>query len=175
MSQLPTRPPPQALRIARWIFAIVALIPISVALVVGWWLFSLNWHPPRMVAGEVAVDNRRDRKEVSRDFTALLQQKFPVGTDEFLLKSQLFAQGFARPTGSGPADCQPPVQVEPIGMVRVTCSYPINVLEYHWTVGLICGSTLSVKWATDDRAKVPGMPERPKIVRVAGEYSSVCL
>jgi hypothetical protein len=164
-----------ALARARWIFAIVALIPIGIGLVVSWYLLSLNWHPPQMVAGQIADDDWRDRNEVSQKFTALLQQKFPVGTGEFLLKSWLFAQGFARPTESGRADCQPPVQVEPIGMVRVTCSYPINVLEYHWTVGLICGSTLSVKWSTDDPAKVPGMPERPKIARIAGGYYSACL
>lgn len=164
------------MRIARWIFAIVALIPIGIVLLVGWWLFSLNWHPPRMVAGEIAVDDLRNPTDVSRAFTALLQQKFPLGMDESLLKSKLFAQGFGPPRPSPMlSTCQPPVQVEPIGMVQVTCSYPMHVLEYHWKVGLICGSTLRVMWMTGDRAKVPGMPERPKPDRIEGKFFGACL
>jgi hypothetical protein len=139
-----------------------------------WSALSANRHPPQIVAGYLSDDDWRDRSNASRKFTALLQQKFPAGTDEPLLRSQLAAEGFKSPP-PGVSECQQPTQIEPIGTVSITCSYRANVLEYHWSVGFVCGMSLHVKWSTNDHIDITGVRRPPRITRVVGEYYAACL
>jgi len=140
-----------------------------------WGAITANRHPPQMVAGHLSEDDWSDRSNVSRKFTALLEQQFPAGTLESQLRSKLMAKGFKSPPPSFGNECQRPIQIEPIGTVSLTCSYPANVLRYGWGVGLICGASLSVMWSTEDRVDLTGVHLPPRIARVVGEYYRACL
>jgi len=166
-------------RIALWVLAIAAtgvaalwlFRPEETRLVIFmvWSLVSANRHPPQIAEGLVADDDWRDRSSVSLKFTARLQQTFPVGTIESVLTSQLAGEGFK--SLSEPAlskvDCQPRIQIEPIGTISETCTYtyPGKVLLYYWG-GPICSRSLSVSWSTDAGGK---------ITRIAGQYYGTCL
>lgn len=130
--------------------------------------FLSNWHPPKMVVGYLSDDDwRRDRTaETSRKFTAFLEQKFPVGTDEANVRSSLIKAGFTPVSGVGRSECEKPVEIELIGWASVTCKVPLNFFEYIWSNGIICGHSLIVRWSKED----PG-----GIVRIVGNYSTQCL
>ena len=140
-----------------------------------WNAMTANRHPPQMVTGHLSEDDWSDRSNVSRKFTALLEQQFPAGTLESQLRSKLMAEGFKSPPPSFGHECQRPIQIEPIGTVSVTCSYPVNVLRYDWGVGFICGASLSVMWSSEDGVDLTGVPRRPRVARVIGEYYRACL
>jgi hypothetical protein len=130
---------------------------------------TANWHPPHIVGLQISDDDWRGHRSdvVSGEFTALIQKKFPQGTDESRFKSELLEAGFwPFSTESGSRQCQPPIQTEPLGWASVTCNYPRNVFVFRWSLGLVCGASLLVSWSTDDS---------DKITRVAGHFNSSCL
>jgi hypothetical protein len=161
-------------RVALWIWAIIAtgiaacflIFPLQAYFVREFVLHVINKnrHPPRIVEGHISDDDWRDKRGASRKFTILLQEKFPAGTDESLLKSELLKEGFNPLSSQGRIQCQVPIQTKRIGWVSATCTYPATVLEYHWSGPLIdiCGDDLFVSWSIDDGAK---------IVRIEGEYN----
>ena len=166
-------------RIALWVLAIAAtgvaalwlLRPelTRIVLLIDWSLIASNRHPPPIVAGLISDDDLRDQDRASRKFTALLQQKLPVGTDESTLKLQLAREGFKPLSESylNKTECQPPIQIEPFGTISVTCTYtyPEKILQYRWG-GPICSSSLFAMWSTDDGGK---------ITRIEGQYYGACL
>jgi hypothetical protein len=110
---------------------------------------------------------RRDRTvDTSRKFTAFLEQKFPVGTDEANVRSSLIEAGFKPVSGVGRSECEKPVEIEPIGWAFVTCKVPFNFFEYIWSGGIVCGHSLIVQWSKEDSGG---------IVRIVGNYSTHCL
>jgi hypothetical protein len=113
-----------------------------------------NHQPPHFVAQYISDDDWRDTAKTSDKFTSLLLQKFPQGTEESLLTSELLAAGFKPVETQGRAHCEPPIQVEPLGWVSVTCNYPAKAFEYHWSTALACGAGLYVNWSTDDSIKI---------------------
>jgi hypothetical protein len=127
-----------------------------------------NWHPPKMVVDYISGDDwRRDRTvDTSRKFTAFLEQKFPVGTDEANVRSSLIEAGFKPVSGVGRSECEKPVEIEPIGWAFVTCKVPFNFFEYIWSGGIVCGHSLIVQWSKEDSGG---------IVRIVGNYSTHCL
>jgi hypothetical protein len=152
---------------ALWLFGsqetrLILLVPLSLVLA--------NHHPPEIAAGVISDADWRDQTGASRKFTALLQQRFPAGTDESTLMLQLLRQGFKPLSESylNKAECQKPIQIEPLGTVSETCTYtyPQRILRYSWGPGIICWTSLSVMWSTD---------EASKIVRIAGSYYGACL
>ena len=127
-----------------------------------WSAITANRNPPQMAAGHLSEDDWSDRSNVSRKFTALLEQQFPAGTLESQLRSKLASEGFRSPPPSFRNECQRPIQIEPIGTVSITCSYPANVLRYDWGVGFICRASLHVMWSTEDRVDLTGVHLPPR-------------
>jgi hypothetical protein len=152
-------------RITFRIFAIIitftAVLCLLFAIALG--ALTANRYPPQIVEGQFSNDEWRDDTKATERFTAFLKQKFPEGTDVSLLRSELLGAGFKQERAE--PRCQPPVQVEPLGWVSWTCSYPENVLRYTWSNGIACGSGLVAYWSTDDGNK---------IARIKGGYYHGC-
>jgi hypothetical protein len=108
-----------------------------------------NTSPPSITENELAGANWGNKADVDKNLTALLQRKFPVGTSEDSLKSTLLGQGF-KPLPLPAANCIPPGQSQPVGRPCPTYDRD-KIFEYKWGDGAICGSTITVRWATDDR------------------------
>ena len=136
--------------------ALFILSPTALLLVLAIIFNSIfaNTSPPPIVENTLAGANFGNRDEVNQNLTVLLRRKFPIGTSEDHLKSTLSGQGF-QPLPPPPANCIPPGQPQPVGRVFTTC--PTNdrskMLEYRWSGG-VCGSTIAVIWATDDRREI---------------------
>ena len=158
-------------RIVLWLYTIaVTIIAAMLALtdLRGWMLALLaeNWHPPQTVTGFVDSDWLDRTDSTSQKFTALLEQKFPAGTEESRVKSDLFGAGFKPVSPVGRADCQQPMQIEQkIGWASVSCEIPFNFVEYRWANGIVCGHSLIVQWSTED----------DRVAHIRGHYSSHCL
>jgi hypothetical protein len=129
-----------------------------------------NHYPPEIVAGVISDADWRDQTGASRKFTALLEQKFPAGTNESTLMLQLTRQGFKplSKTYLNKIECHKPIQIEPLGTVSQTCTYtyPQRILRYSWGDGMICSTSVSVMWSTD---------EDSRIARIGGSYYGACL
>ena len=130
-----------------------------------------NTTPPAIFADQLPAEPVADKAETSRQLTARLQHKFPVGTTEATLKQTLQAQGF-KPVDPPPQDCVQPVQNgEPLRSDRPR---PLAIcppqdqsksLTYQWSNGR-CGATIWVRWSTD----ASGV-----ITLLDGYFSSACL
>ena len=127
-----------------------------------------NTKPPAMFADQI-VGTSASQQEISRQLTARLQQEFPLGTKEERLRSTLLAQGF-RPPPAPPENCVQPVEngkARPPekGMSICPPQDPARSLQYRWSF-LVCSSTITVRWSTDDRDTV---------TLLDGHYHSVCV
>jgi hypothetical protein len=163
-------------RIALRVFAIIVIVIALFCMIApesGRLLFAValgaltaKHYPPQIATGYISDDDWLDAAKTSDKFGDLLLQKFPSGTAEPLLMSDLLAAGFKPAETQSRVHCQPPIQVEPLGWVSRTCNYPAKMLEYRWSTGLFCDAGLVVSWSTDDAGK---------IARIKGGYYRGCL
>ena len=127
---------------------------------------NVDAHPPKIVARSISDDDWRDETVANRKLTALWEQKFPAGTDESFLKSELLKAGFKPLSSDGKIQCHSLTTTQRIGFVSATCIYPANVFEYSWAIGIVCSHSVFVSWSTNDQGKVG---------RIEGKYHSACL
>jgi hypothetical protein len=127
-----------------------------------------NTHPPPIAEDLFPADWSHD--VASRNFSTLLQRRFPVGSSEGTLVSTLLNQGF-KPLQLAPnqSRCLPIYAARPDpddGITRSECDAydPSKTYKYSFSEG-ICGSNVTVWWTTDDRGS---------LVRVMGAFQSVC-
>jgi hypothetical protein len=127
-------------------------------------LFANDKPPPLFKDDLAGMWNKWD--EASQRLTSRLQQQFPAGTAETLLKSALLKQGFESLTPPR-SDCVPAGQELPVGRVITRCPThdPSKTLTYHWG-GVVCTEIIAVQWTTDDA---------DAIAKVSGTYYAGCL
>jgi len=127
---------------------------------------TANHHPPKIVEGQFSDgEARRNPEHAGRKLTALLEQKFPTGTSDSVLKSELLGQGF-KFLPPPPPNCLPPGQSAPVGVVFTRCFDPTNKLKYEWGDGFVCSNSLLVTWSTNGRGE---------ITRIEAHYRETCL
>jgi hypothetical protein len=100
-----------------------------------------NTQPPAIVDGHFTSDD---------ELTDVLNQKFPFGTNEAVLRATLFQQGF-KPLKPPPVACWPRGKPAPVGQLIFPCPLhdPSKTLEYQWS-NFPCGDTITVWWSTTD-------------------------
>jgi hypothetical protein len=100
------------------------------------------------------------------DLSSYLEQKFPAGTAEDVVRMTLLNQGFKSPDPP-PVDCLPQGEVAPVGRVIFPCPLhdPSKTLEYRWG-RFPCGDTIIVWWSTGDSGGG---------TRVGGGHGHACL
>jgi hypothetical protein len=168
-------------RIGKWVLIALALIfaalailflvkpdTLLVAAIILTMLF--NPGPPPIAEGQITSNEWMHWEEGGRKLTAVLERRFPNGTPEFDLKSVLLKQGF-HPVPPPPADCLPPGQIPPVGVIYRTCLTADQkeklerTLEYTWGNG-VCTEFVQVWWSVDDRHD---------ITQAQGSYYGACL
>jgi len=169
-------------RIGKWILIAFALVVGAVVVLLllnpgTTFLFAAiflamlsNPGPPPIAEGQITSNEWMNWEEGGRKLTAVLERRFPIGTRESDLKSVLLTQGF-RPVPPPPADCLPPGQVAPLGVIYNTCLTADQkeklerTLKYTWGNG-VCSEFVQIMWSANDRGE---------ITRVQGSYYGVCL
>lgn len=123
--------------------AAMLLVGISLQYIFG------NTRPPPIARDQLVGMDWRTEKEAGKRLTALLHQKFPIGSSASDLRSTLLSQGFEPPPSPRP-DCLPPSQAAPIGKTVTPCpAYDGGkVLGYSWGNG-VCRQGITVKWSAD--------------------------
>jgi hypothetical protein len=97
-----------------------------------------NTQPPAIVAGQI-------RTGAGDDLNTFFRQKFPVGTDETIVRTTLLQQGFTRPH---PALACRPRNGDPCPAYDLS-----RTLEYAW--GRIpCGNQVVVWWTASDHGAI---------------------
>jgi hypothetical protein len=154
-------------RIVAWLLSTLAwcVLPslaVIVALISFLWIDGLfhNHRPPQIAAGVDLISGNADAL-----WSAVLHQKFPPGTSEATLKSTLLSEGFT-PVPPPPANCLRPGDRPKVGVLYIECYDSAKQLKYKWNEGLVCSSTMSVAWTTDDTGA---------LTSVKGGYYSACL
>jgi hypothetical protein len=111
-----------------------------------------NSHPPAIADGLFTSWDWRLWGDDDRKFTAILEQKFPIGTNEAQLKSTLLGQGFK---ATPPRDCLPPGQPAPIGKAIHRCPShdQSKELRYKWS-RLHCGQFVTIWWKANDNGEI---------------------
>jgi hypothetical protein len=168
-------------RIGKWVLIAFALVvgAIAVLFIVKPETFLvaaiiltmlLNPGPPPIAEGQITGNEWMHWDEGGRKLTAVLERRFPDGTPESDLRSVLLRQGF-HPVPPPPADCWPPGQDAPIGVVHYTCLTADQkdklgrTLQYTWGDG-VCSQFVRVMWSSDGRGTVS---------QVRGTYHGACL
>jgi len=168
-------------RIGKWILIAFALVIGAVAVllylkpqmlltaaIIVTMLF--NPGPPPIAEGQITSNEWMHWEEGGRRLTAVLERRFPNGTPESSLKSVLLKQGF-HSIPPPPADCLPPGQVAPVGVIYLTCLTADQkeklerTLKYTWGNG-VCSEFVQVMWSADDGGE---------ITHVQGSYYGACL
>ncbi len=113
-----------------------------------------NTRAPSIVAGQLSYGIGGD------DLSAFFREKFPLGSDEAIVRATLLRQGFKRP--------DPPTQCLPHdGVVVLPC--PVNdlsrTLKYQWS-GFPCGDDVVVWWTASDGGA---------ITDIRGYHTHACL
>jgi hypothetical protein len=108
-------------------------------------LFS-NSHPPATADGLFTSWDSRLWGEDHRKFIAILEQKFPVGTNEAQLKSTLLSQGFKPATAR---NCEPESNV----YHRCPPHDQRKGLSYAWN-SFPCGQFIEVWWTAGDSGDI---------------------
>jgi hypothetical protein len=118
-----------------------------------------NTHPPPIVNG---VSGWRDEGQLTR----MLQQKFPAGTTEGVVKATLLRQGF-KPLTPPPEKCVSRGETAPVGRIVYPClPYDLDkALEYNWS-NFPCGDTIRIWWKIGDNGA---------ITEIGGYHGSACL
>jgi hypothetical protein len=115
-----------------------------------------NTHPAPIAEGHLTTEG----------WTRVLQQRFPAGTNEAVLKATLRHQGF-KPPAPPPEKCWPQGKPAPVGRVIFPCPVhdPSKTLEYRWS-DFPCEETMTVWWTTGDNGA---------IAQISGNYTRACL
>jgi hypothetical protein len=132
---------------------------------------AFHWFPPPIM-GAIYCDSTYDCRTATRAFTAVVQQRFPVGSSQDEVESALAKQGFHHL----PASIKTCVSVgegAPIGVEVIPCPpwdsnwNPRNYLKYDFSGPLpVCGSAAIVLWSADKRGR---------IIHIEGYYDVTCL
>ena len=142
-------------RILFWLSATIAAVVLIIAVVIGYATGVLIRYPPIMEGIECA--DRLRCGEAAREFTAVLERRFPVGTPENLIETTLIRQGFSRDSEI-PTRCVLPGHPSPIGELVITCPFgdptwnPKRRLVYGLG-GFPCNKSIVVLWSVDDENK----------------------
>lgn len=126
--------------------------------------------PPPIMKGHITAADWLKWDDAEQKITAMLNTRFPPGTDAALLESTLLAQGFEFPKPP-PPDCVPRGERVPIGRVYRECFIAEQLkalrrtLIYEWG-RFPCGYKASVLWSEG---------EGGEITLVKGFYYAACL
>jgi hypothetical protein len=125
-----------------------------------------NMRPPEFAREAVAGGSWIHWQEPSEKFTLVLRKRFPLGSNEQLMRAALRSDGF-EDRKPPPTNCVHPGDPVPIGVVVTPC--PTHdwrrALDYYWGA-LPCGNQLTVLWDADRRGK---------ITELDGYYGQTCL
>jgi hypothetical protein len=144
-------------------FILVPLVAFCSFLV--WMAFAFNWHPPAMFSQQFATGSHSNRRETDAAITEILNRNFPSGSFVSDMKSSLSKEGF-RDAPPPPANCIRRSAELPVGTTFTPCYDHRNQMEYSWSMGLVCGGHIYIKWMMD---------ENGKIIRVEGHDAGVCI
>ena len=101
-----------------------------------------NTEPPAIVAGQIHTG-------AGDDLNTFFRQKFPVGTDETIVRAALLQQGFKRPE-AGHLACRP----RDGKLVDPCPAYDLSrTLEYAWG-HFPCGNQVVVWWTANDQGAI---------------------
>jgi hypothetical protein len=126
--------------------------------------------PPPIVDG-IRCDDWRDCSAASRQFTAAVQRRFPIGSSQAALEAELLRQGFRHLTPAI-ARCSLPGEAGEIGKLMIECPSwdahwnPKNDLARGLDVLSVCGHNVAVRWSADAKGK---------ITHIEGSYEVTCL
>jgi hypothetical protein len=144
-------------------FIVVPLVGLCSFFV--WIAFAFNWHPPAMFSQQFPAGKHWDRRETDAAITEILSRNFPSGSLVSSMKSSLFKEGF-RDVTPPPPNCVQRTAEVPVGKTFVPCYDYRNQMEYSWSIGLVCGGHIHVKWTMD---------ESGKLIRIEGHEVGVCI
>jgi hypothetical protein len=129
------------------LLAVVAVFVGITAIFLGPIIFFLldpfsNSEPPPIVAGKVHTG-------AGDDLNTFFRQKFPVGTDEAIVRAALLQQGF-KPPEAGHLACRPRD-----GKITFPCpAYDLSrTLEYAWG-HFPCGNQVVVWWTASEQGAI---------------------
>lgn len=168
-------------RLAIWVLATLAVVAATLS---GLFVFSpkarlvmtiviaemVSSGPPPIAQGVITKEDWPHFAAASKKLTEVLQSKFPVGSREDVLKSNLVGQGF-RPADPLPSNCLPPGKKVPVGAVYYHCLTPEQeerrkrTLVYKWGGG-VCTESIFVVWSND---------EHDALTHIEGHYHGACL
>ena len=126
---------------------------------------------PPPILGHIQCDDLRDCRAASREFTVVVQRRFPIGSSQSALEAELLRQGFHRITPQI-ARCSLPGESKEIGKSYIDCPpwdsnwNPRNYLAYDLTLLSVCGHNIVVLWSSDAKGK---------ITHIEGHYDVTCL
>jgi hypothetical protein len=153
-------------RFLLWVLVVCVIVPIvTLSAFLTWMSFAINWKPPEMFSQQFAPGSRFDRSETAAAVTEILNKRFPSGSRVSDLRSALSEEGF-RDVPPPPSNCVPSGTEVPVRRVYTPCYDHRNQMEYSWSMGLVCGGHIYVKWTMDEAGNV---------VRVEGHDASACL
>lgn len=146
------------------------LFAASLVLLVLYVVTLTNWFPPPVAECNGIYDCPR----AQQDFTSILNQNFPIGTDGSVVRSVLMEQGFefdpSEPERCFRQDDLTSFGTNTGGRIRYCPEWdqnwsPRNLLEYSWGF-FPCINNASVRWSLDDSGK---------ITNIDGDVSTTCL
>jgi hypothetical protein len=149
----------------RMLAAFIVVLLVAFCSFLIWMAFAFNWNPPAMFSQQFPVGKHWDRRETDAAITEILNKNFPSGSLVSDMKSSLSREGF-RDVSPPPPNCVRRTTDVPVGTTFTPCYDHRNQMEYSWSMGLVCGGHIYVKWTTD---------ERGKIIRVDGHEAGVCI
>ena len=129
--------------------------------------------PP--ILGNIHCDDRNDCSVASKEFNAVVQHRFLIGSSEAALEKELMGQGFVRPNPPSMTRCRKPDDNSaPVGELYIDCPAwdakwnPQNHLVHRSSDGwsIICGREFGVLWSSDKQGN---------LTHVEGYYSVNCL
>jgi len=126
---------------------------------------------PPPILGHIQCNDLRDCSAASREFTAAVQRRFPIGSSQIALETELGRQGFRRVIPPI-ARCSLPGESHGRGETFIDCPpwdsnwNPRNSLTRDLTFLSACGRNVSVEWSSDAKGK---------ITHVEGYYDMTCL
>jgi hypothetical protein len=144
-------------------FIVIPLVALCSFLV--WMAFAFNWNPPAMFSQQFPVGEHWDRRETDAAITEVLNRNFPSGSLVSDMRLSLSKAGF-RDVSPPPSNCVQRTAEAPIGMAFTLCYDHRNQMEYSWSMGLVCGGHIYIKWMMD---------ENGKIIRIEGSEAGACI
>ena len=153
-------------RILLRVLAAVIFVPVlAFSSFLVWMDFAFNWNPPAMFSQQFPAGKHWNKRETDGAITEILSKNFPSGSLVSDMRSSLSKEGF-RDVPPPPPNCVQNKTDVPLGVVFTPCYDHKNQMEYTWSMGLVCGGHIYVKWIPD---------ENGKIIRVEGHEAGVCI